>query len=135
MVLGAAFIIGTVLHYELRNAKQRFFLQSWQPVVSLNDMPVDNARAYRSIQGIWLIDMGNETEWYVYLRQEDHLLTCNVKTVARIPGALYFVRDETLPCVPFSEVMAFNPHRLSTSNSIEFDSHEHRGRVRLTWPD
>ena len=135
VAVAITFVIGVVLYYGLRNAPQRLFVCWSPPSVSVNGITVPGARAYRSLNGVWLIDMGSGDEWYAYLRDEDWLLTCQAPRVISLPHSLYLVENEVLPCIPFNNLKSFNPHPLSTTKSIEFDSHEYRGRVKLIWPD
>jgi len=131
----AALIVAAIVAVSYFGAKyspNRLFTRDSTVTVSLNGEIAPNAQAYRSAQGVWLIDMGNGTEWYGYLRDDQYLMTCQPPLRIPLPRSLYLMRD-VLPCVHFGEVMASNPHLLVTPQSIEFDSREHRGRVKVTW--
>jgi hypothetical protein len=132
-VVGIVITVGiaAVLYVAAKHSPHRLFKRDGSVSIALNGAQVSDAGAYRSSQNVWLIDMGTGTEWYGY--SDDHyLLKCQPPQRIPLPGSLYLLKDE-LPCVLFSDVKASNPRLVVTSNSIEFDSHEHRGRVRITF--
>ena len=115
-----------------KDSSPHLFSRDRAVTIALNNTDVPDSRVYRAAN-IWLIDTGNGSEWYGYVRDDKFLLTC--KSPQRIPlGSSIYLLKDVLPCVPFTDVKAFNPHLLVTSQSIEFDSFENRGRVKATWP-
>ena len=101
--------------------------------IALNGHTLPDAAVYRSAEGVWLISLNSGNEWYAYTRDDALLYTCNAPLRISLPRSLLLIKDEPLPCVSFSDVKAFNPHLAVTSQSIEFDSHERLGRIRVTW--
>src|SRR6185369_12093422 len=124
--------ISVALYIAAKRSPNSLFKRDAAVTVALNNITLLDARAYRSSQNIWLIDMGNGTEWYGYVRDDQYLMTCQPPQRIPLPRSLYLWKDE-LPCIHFSDVKESNPHLLITVQSIEFDSREHRGRVKITW--
>lgn len=127
-----AFAAGIVLYFTWKHAPERFYRRAAATLVAINGGNVPGAVVYRSSRDIWLIDMGNGTESYAYTPDDQRLYTCKAPQRVSLPRALYLLKDE-LPCVQFTDVKSFNPQRRATSRSIEFDSHEGRGRVKVSW--
>jgi hypothetical protein len=116
------------------NRSGRLYIRDTKVTIVLNNVTVPNARAYRSSEQIWLIDMGNGTEWYGYVRDDRYLMLCHSPQRVPLPWSMYMLK-EVLPCIGFNGVKAFDPHLLVTSQSIEFDSAEDRGRIKITFTD
>jgi hypothetical protein len=114
------------------NRSGRLYIRHRKVTITLNNVIAPNARAYRSSENIWLIDMGSGTEWYGYVPDDKFLMLCKAPQRIPLPWSIFLVK-EVLPCVHFSEVKASNPHLLVTSQSIEFDSFEDRGRIKITF--
>jgi hypothetical protein len=120
------------LYFAWKHAPERFYRRAPATLVAIDGTTVPGAGVYRSSRDVWLIDMGNGTEWYAYTRDNRRLYTCKAPQRISLPRSLYLLKDE-LPCIQFTDVKSFNPHPIFTSQSIEFDSHEQRGRVKVTW--
>jgi hypothetical protein len=120
-------------YWALKNRAHRFFVTVPGVTVTLNGVMLSDAAVYRSGEGVWLISVNNGNEWYAYTRDDASLYTCNSPLRISLPRSLLLVKDEDLPCVRFSDVKAFDPHLLVLWHSIEFDSHEQRGRIRVIW--
>jgi hypothetical protein len=120
-------------YWALKNRSHRFFVAVPDTTVALNGITLSDAAVYRSGEGVWLISLNNGNEWYAYTRDDASLYTCNSPLRISLPRSLLLVKDEVLPCIHFSDVKAFNPHLVVLWHSIEFDSHERRGRIRVTW--
>jgi hypothetical protein len=136
LVLLAALLaipVAVAAYWALKNKSHRFFRATPNVAVALNGVPVSDASVYRSGEGVWLIDLNRGNEWYAYTDDDSMLYTCKQPWHLSLPRSLLLVKDEVLPCIPFSPVKAFDPHLTVTRGSIEFDSHEHRGRIRVTW--
>jgi hypothetical protein len=135
IILIAVFAIplSACAYWALKNRSHRFFVAVPGVTVALNGVTLSDAAVYRSGEGVWLITLNNGNEWYAYTRDDASLYTCNSPLRISLPRSLLLIKDEDLPCVRFSDVKAFNPHLVVLSHSIEFDSHEQRGRIRVTW--
>jgi hypothetical protein len=120
-------------YWALKNRSHRFFVIVPGVTVALNGVSLSDAAVYRSAEGVWLISLNSGNEWYAYTRDDASLYTCNSPLRISLRRSLLLVKDEDLPCIRFSDVKAFNPHLVVLSQSIEFDSHERRGRIRVTW--
>ena len=133
LLLVLAIPIGVSAYWFLKNKSHRFFRASSDASVTLNGVSQPNASLYRSDEGVWLIDLDQRNEWYAYTREDARLYTCKRPRHLPLPRSLLHIYDDSLPCVGFNDLKAFNPNLTVTAQSIEFDSHEHRGRIRVTW--
>ena len=125
--------LSACIYWALKNRSHRFFVIAPGATVALNGVTLPDAAVYHSGEGVWLISLNHGNEWYAYTRDDGSLYTCNSPLRISLPRSLLLVKDEDLPCVRFSDVKVFNPRLIVLSDSIEFDSHEHRGRIRVTW--
>lgn len=129
------FVLGCTAYVGLKNASNRLFLGVSEIEISLNNVELAQSRIYESSSGLLLIDTGNGDEWYANERDERTLYTCRAPQSVLLPHALYLLKDEVLPCIHYSEVKASDPHLEMNSHSIEFDSYQQRGRMRVVWVD
>jgi hypothetical protein len=90
------------------------------------------SRLFKTRDGYIMVDLGDDDEWYAYFPNETVMGYCNQPQGFSLLGLCYLAKYETLPCVVYSPVKAFEPHLERTDGYIEFDS-RNGGRVRVVW--
>jgi len=99
--------------------------------VTVSAQPTTNPQVFSSKDGMVLIDIGNNEEWYAYSRADNYLGYCQPPRKVRIFGYLY-LWDETLPCVGYNEVKTADAHLIVDQDYVEFDARK-GGRINVAW--
>jgi hypothetical protein len=97
-----------------------------------NGQSASDTTLYQSRNGLLFIDMGSNDESYIFTNERPHLLLCNSPRYIRLPGYVYMVDDQNMPCVVYGVVKASDPHLTVEHDYIEFDSRK-GGRIRIKW--